>query len=101
MAFTLKNINVQELIRNANIKYPKEKNFMGLFTQIKEVFMSNNVIYLRKFYRVFAISLYFVLEFFYEVFYFYFSPFLVLVLVIMFGSDPKDQDRVSQFQKHD
>ena len=30
MALTLKNINVPDLIRNANIKFPKEQEFFGL-----------------------------------------------------------------------
>ena len=51
--------------------------------------------------RISSVLTYSVLEFFYEVIYFYFSPFLVLILVISFGSDPNDAIKMKEFQKHE
>lgn len=38
MALTLKNINVQDLIRNADIHYPKSQNFIGILEQSREFY---------------------------------------------------------------
>mgnify|MGYP000936629885 CR=1 FL=1 len=93
IAMTIKDFNPGDLIFESNNKLHFEKDAIDLNEISKKEFEnwtgSKFSLYFRKMYYAFFSFQ----RLAYEIFHFYFTPYLCLILVLAFGSDPADKEK--------